>query len=57
MMVGRQADLVVLSDTDRTFLEAQVRDIQIINRSIFRRQGPGHCRSLHVATGAVIGKC
>ena len=25
MMVGRQADLVVLSDTDRTFLEAQVR--------------------------------
>ena len=24
-MVGRQADLVVLSDTDRTFLEAQVR--------------------------------
>ena len=25
MMVGRQADLFVLSDTDRTFLEAQVR--------------------------------
>ena len=25
MMVGRQADLVVLSDTDRAFLEAQVR--------------------------------
>jgi hypothetical protein len=25
MMVGRQANLVVLSDTDRTFLEAQVR--------------------------------
>ncbi len=35
-MVGRQADLVVLSEADGNFLETQVR----------RHKAPAHCRSV-----------